>query len=349
MLLKSFIKHFLFTALLVSFAGCQKHSTQVEAGFYYWKTTEWSLNDNEKKLLYETKAKQLYVKLFEVDVDPVFINAPISKTRFGINYQSNNRYDTIPLNMEMIPTVFIKNIVLLNLSDAEIDSLADNIFFLINKRMSIEYNEIQIDCDWTERTKDKYFLFLNILKSKSKKRLSCTLRLYAYTYPQKAGVPPADRVSLMCYNLLSPQENPDKNSILDLNELKQYLKNAKPYPIHVDIALPVFAWYHLYQNNTFKGLIPFYEIAETKLDKPFKPMWHYSNSDIETKIHYIREGDILKKEVVSNQMLLDCVDLLKKYIRFDATTRVTLFHLDDKNLSQYESEKIQHIFNRFTL
>lgn len=345
---KNSIKKTLFIGVCLLITGCKNNSTIVDTGFYYWKTTQWNFSRDELKTLYETNSKHVFIKLFEVDIDPIFTNSPISKTNFNF-YPSYNHYDETPLNLEFIPIVFIKNIVLLNLSESGIDSLVDNIHFLINKKMGVTFKEIQIDCDWTERTKKNYFYLLKNLKVLSSKKISCTLRLYAYTYPQKAGIPPVDRVSLMCYNLLNSNKNPDKNSILDLNELKLYIKNAKEYPLKVDIALPVFSWYHLYQNNIFKGYIPSYEIPESAINKPFKPLWHRCNLDIETSTQYIREGDIIKKEEVNTELLINCVDLLKKHIKFGDTTRVTFFHLDDRNLNQYETKNIHSIINHFSL
>lgn len=118
----------------------------------------------------------------------------------------------------------------------------------------MEFGEIQIDCDWTLKTKVNYFAFLNALKKISHKTISCTLRLYPFKYPEIMGTPPVDKATLMCYNLTKPLESENKNSILDNNELRSYLKNTEKYPIHLDIALPLFSM--MYQNGRkYKALL----------------------------------------------------------------------------------------------
>ncbi|WP_338410833.1 hypothetical protein [uncultured Flavobacterium sp.] len=42
----------------------------------------------------------------------------------------------------------------------------------------------------------------------------------------------------MCYNLLNPLVSKKQNSILDVDELSQYLNVTSKYPLHLDIALP---------------------------------------------------------------------------------------------------------------
>jgi hypothetical protein len=44
----------------------------------------------------------------------------------------------------------------------------------------------------------------------------------------------------MCYSTSSPLENSDKNSILDIQILKNYLSEVQNYPIKkIDVALPI--------------------------------------------------------------------------------------------------------------
>ena len=118
-----------------------------------------------------------------------------------------------------------------------------------------DFNEIQIDCDWTKYSKEKYFYLLKKIKELSDKKLSCTLRLYPYKYPDIMGVPPVDKATLMCYNLIKPLSQQNKNSILDIEELKKYLNEKKSSPLHLDIVLPTFYWTQLYQNNQFVQLL----------------------------------------------------------------------------------------------
>lgn len=116
--------------------------------------------------------------------------------------------------------------------------------------------EIQFDCDWTATTRQTYFAFLREAKRLfSGKVISATIRLYQYRYPSKTGVPPVDRGMLMCYNAGNVRKEETVNSIFDRSEIMRYLENAKPYPVKLDYALPVFEWAVLYRQGLFKAIL----------------------------------------------------------------------------------------------
>ncbi len=71
--------------------------------------------------------------------------------------------------------------------------------------------EIQIDCDWTERTRNAYFQLLTALKREpflQGKILSATIRLHQVKYVQRSGIPPADRGRVCFFLLDAPSGNP---------------------------------------------------------------------------------------------------------------------------------------------
>ncbi len=268
----------------------------------------------------------------------------------------NPELNAIMDNIEIIPTIYIKNEVLLNVSQDIVDTLADNILFFIDKLYKDHisdrrntYNEIQIDCDWTEKTKDNYFHLLEIIKKKSSKIISCTLRLYPYKYPDKMGIPPVDKATLMCYNLIPPLSKENENSIQNNPELELYLKDAKKYPIHLDIALPVYSWIYIYQNNEFKGVIN-WDTTQIKMSslKSIKPFWYEVQQDIEIDDFYLRKGDKIKLEETTSEETTKSIALLKEYIRFDKQTTISLFHLDSKNIQQYDYETLNSFYTNFS-
>jgi hypothetical protein len=210
------------------------------------------------------------------------------------------------------------------------------------------YQEFQIDCDWTPSTKALYFELLKALKTKANKRISCTLRLYPYKYPDKMGVPPVDRAMLMCYNLIGPLENLNKNSILDLAELKPYLNHTKAYPLPLDVALPIFSWLHLYQNERFAGLItPKDKSIENLLTKKSE-LWYEFNCDTVLGDYYLRKGDRAKYEKISAELVDEAIKILRKKLIFKDNYSIALFHLDDANLKQYNHETINNFFTAFS-
>jgi hypothetical protein len=344
------MKKYLALLLLINFFfSCQKQSKveQVERSFYVWGSSNFEQSVKDK--LNKQKIKKLYLKYFEVTYSETMGNFPQDK----LNIYSNDLQNIDSL--QIVPTIFIKNEIFSFNKEKDLDALADNIVFLISKfnKEKLENNtianEIQIDCDWTKTTREKYFYLLKKIKKLSKKEISCTLRLYPYKYPDVMGVPPVDKATLMCYNLIKPLTNKDQNSILDIKELALYLDKKRDYPIHLDIALPVFNWAQLYQNNQFAGLKQIEKSQIETFAKLVKPMWYEVQKD--TTIDwsdYYRVGDQIKYEEVSKATLQQAIQLIKNNIQLDKKTTITLFSLDNGTFNKYKDEEISSFYDSFT-
>jgi len=338
---------FLAIIIFIFLGSCNNGNKveNVERGFYYWKSNDY-FGFSETEKIKDLNIRKIYYKFFEVDYSETMGNYPIEKN-------SPNSYGISKMDSVIIvPTIFIKNEIYKFNDEKSLDLLADNIVFLIEKYIKDaeirNSDEIQIDCDWTKSTKDKYFYLLKKIKEFSGKKISCTLRLYPYKYPEIMGVPPVDKVSLMCYNLIKPLSEKDKNSIFDLEEFKKYVNKKRKYPIHLDIVLPVFYWSQLYQNNQYEKLVNMNTEEIKKFAKPIKPMWYEVNKDTTINDVYFKIGNQIKCEEVSTETIQDAISVIKKNIELDNNTTVSLFHLDNNSINIYNREEINNIYNSFT-
>lgn len=324
----------------------------VDRAFYTWSSNGY-FNEDIKSSLKNVKARKLYVKYFEVDYSEAMGNFPFDKTNFGpYDFHAED-------SILVVPTIFIKNEIFQYNTHATLDKLADNIVFLIDKYSKERFSnidngnfkEIQIDCDWTKSTKDKYFYLLKKIKQLSQKEISCTLRLYPYKYPDIMGVPPVDKATLMCYNLIKPLSEKDKNSILEVSELKKYLDKHRDYPVHLDIALPIFNWSHIYQNNQFSGLVDLNSKEVLGFAKQTKPLWFEVTKD--TVIYsderiYLRVGDQIKCEEITKQTIEETIAVIKQNVALDDTTTIVFFSLDNKTFNRYSHAEISGFYSSFT-
>ena len=83
-----------------------------------------------------------------------------------------------------------------------------------------------MDCDWTASSREGYFRALRELSDSLHRRgesLHATLRLHQYRSPRATGIPPADRLTLMAYNMGPVTAAPGRLSVLDLPELRRWL------------------------------------------------------------------------------------------------------------------------------
>jgi hypothetical protein len=342
----------MFVFIFCLFLSCSKKENKainIEKAFYYWKSNT-SFGEESIDKIKKLEVKKIYLKLFEVDYNEAMGNFPYEKNR-------PNGYDLHKLDsVTIVPTIFIKNEIFQYNTEKTLDKLADNIVFLIDKyhkdyggKIIFDYSEIQIDCDWTKSTKDKYFYLLKKIKELSNKEISCTLRLYPYKYPDIMGVPPVDKAMLMCYNLIKPLSNKDKNSILDLAELKSYLNERRSYPLHLDIALPVFYWTQWYQNNRFSGLLNINSADIAGFAKAIKPMWYEVTKDTTYNyVSYFKKGDQIKCEEVSAATINEAISIIKNNVEFDPKTTISLFHLDDSTFKKYNNEAISSFYSSFS-
>ena len=237
---------FLFIFLLL--IACKKNDYQVTPAFYHWQT-HFELSPEEQSLLDSLQVEKLYVKFFDVDWDFQQQEAlPLAQVRF--------RQDSIPY--QIIPTVFITNRTLEHLSVEAPDTLAARIYKQIKKLSNkVTLEEVQIDCDWTQSTKNKYFRLLKALRKQvpDSTQLQATIRLHQVKYARQTGVPPVDRGMLMFYNVGDVEDWYTENSILDLETARQYLQNFQRYPLPLDMALPLFSWGVLFRQGKMINLI----------------------------------------------------------------------------------------------
>lgn len=333
--------------MLFVLSSCSRNQPdEVQHAIYYWKSEDY-MSDKEEAYVDSLQVTKLYLKFFEVNYSAELSNYPESK----MDWWRADIQDNIK---ELVPTVYLRNVVFLKSTREELDNLAENVNFLINKyvgdkfRDSLTIHELQMDCDWTPKSRNNYFYFLEKLKEISGKQISCTLRLYPYKYRQNMGIPPVDKVTLMCYNLLNPFENPTQNSILETEELENYLKGVKPYPKHIDVALPVYSWAHVYHNERFSEVM----YPDTTQLHNFwnrdKPFWYTITQDTIINNVYLREGDKIKYEEISEETIHSAITILKKYIDFDNQTTVALYHLDETQLNHYTYEDLSSFYSRFS-
>lgn len=317
------ILKFLFILLLVVSCGGKENHTYT---FYYWKT-HLKLDQEEKKALDQASVPYVYTRFFDID-------------KAGGKFQpvavitQDKSFET---EKQIVPTVFITNQSMYRISAEEIRFLAKNIHDLVQKKAK-EYhlkinNEIQIDCDWTAGTRNDYFKFLKELKRVSGKEITCTLRLHQVKDKNQTGIPPVEKVYLMCYSTSSPLENSNKNSILDVTILKSYLSKLEDYPVKkIEVALPIYSWgivtNHLEKHKLINAL------SKKDLENPaFKKI-----SDNEIEIikdgfyfgNFLSKGFRIKVEEISEEQLKDVTRFLEKKIPH---FNIIYYQLDSKFVS----------------
>ncbi len=317
-----------------------------QASFYYWKSV-FRLSPTEKESLSQLQVKRLYVKFFDVDWDYETGQArPVAEIQFS---------EKMPKTLAVVPVVFITNRTLLEMPERQLPDLANKITDKISSIVQTQQifpTEIQLDCDWSKQSRDKFFKIVSFIKVKPAYRniqLSVTIRLHQLKYPGRTGVPPADKGVLMFYNMGRLDGGNTDNSILDLKIARTYLRRLKGYPLPLDVALPVYGWAVLKREGRVVNLlnnVPADSLTDTTLyeqlaEKKIRvKQSHYLHSV------YLYPGDQLRLEDVSLTQLQESADLLKPIVN-QPKPKIIFYSLDEKNLTRYPPQTLENVVRRF--
>lgn len=378
------MKNVVFILLFVVLNGatCEKEHDVVRS-FCYWKT-DLNFEKEDDSLIKNLDVKHLYVRFFDVDWNPYAkeplpvatihdirlneSNPEITPSIFITNevvLQSNKK------QLDSLAARIAKRIqqIGLNINETKADKIANAIVYpkdyykqenykRINydsvksielAKLKVDFKEILIDCDWTEKSKDNYFYLLQqIKKGFPTAKLAATIRLWQYKYASKAGTPPVDKGLLMCYNLTKPEDFNTKNSIGTSEELAQYITHDQ-YKLKLDIALPLYSWAVVFRGNQFKGILSDYDQLrnDTIKLKKSSDTKYLLQDDVLVGQTYLRNGDEIRIEKISEDELEKMIDIVKSKIKIDNQTKVTFFSFDKKYINDYGTQNISSYYARF--
>lgn len=323
---------FLFSYLL--FAGCKK-SQRPQIAWYHWSSSMDIYNARHFNEIHGNQ--KLYVRLFDVKWHTVYGAYP--EASFSTEYPLDTLFS------EVVPVVYITNEALINIAEDSIPSLHRKMKIQIATQLrsnlpNHDIHELQFDCDWTARSRVKYFRLLKLFGESEQYVISATVKLWQYAYREKAGIPPCDRVVLMCYNISNPRENKVKNSIFDAEEVKKYLKN-KFYPLPLDIALPNFSWAVLFRNGEFRGLLN--QEDSTSITRwPIilsKPNHYIFQKDYDDYSHFFKEGDELRLEAAGPDDIYAIASDLSELLN-DKNSTLILYNFEQFNHGIYAHDSL---------
>ena len=140
---------YLFLALFL--VACQSQAPEdTTHSAYYWTTT-FQLSQQKSDFIRDHHIRHLYVRFFDVVSDEQGGALPNATITFA---------DTVPSDLEVIPTVFIMNDCLTHPADSLAQHISSRILKMCRTHDIPNVREIQIDCDWTARTQQAYFQLL---------------------------------------------------------------------------------------------------------------------------------------------------------------------------------------------
>ena len=242
--------------------GCtQPIELPEENAVYYWRT-DLRLDSTERAFLATYNIKKVYCRYFDVVINDT-ATGPMPNATIHFN-------DTLPDGIELIPTVYITENCMHQPHKGLAQKLVQRIKQMNETNDIKNVHEIQIDCDYTERSRLTYYKFLKEVRAAwlepnnpdntSTHILSTTIRLHQLAME----APPADYGVLMLYNTGDPRKWTERNPILDIRDVSPYLKRLDDYPLPLAAAYPVYSWLRVIQGVNVVHTVEAAEILQVK-------------------------------------------------------------------------------------
>jgi hypothetical protein len=228
---------------------------------YYWRT-DLRLDSTERAFLATYHIKKVYCRYFDVVINDT-ATGPMPNATIHFN-------DTLSDGIELIPTVYITENCMHQPHKGLAQKLVQRIKQMNETNDIKNVHEIQIDCDYTERSRQTYYEFLKEVRAAwleqhnpddtSTHILSTTIRLHQLAME----APPADYGVLMLYNTGDPRKWTERNPILDIRDVSPYLKRLDDYPLPLAAAYPVYSWLRVIQGVNVVHTVEAAEILQVK-------------------------------------------------------------------------------------
>lgn len=288
---------------------------------YYWRTT-FELTATDKAFLQRHDIRRIYLRMFDVAAefnpdDDTYEVVPIATIRFPTD---GSGQPPIPEGLEIVPTVYI-TLDALRAMWGEEEKYAE---LLVERlRAMASYNgcgkirEMQFDCDWTASTRASYAELCHAARERlhcGTIALSATIRLHQLAEEAL----PVDYGVLMLYNTGALKNPETRNSILDINDVRPYLRKRK-CDIPLDYAYPTFGWGVKFHDGKFQRIV----------SRP--------ESDS------LDEGDTIRVERPTADDILEVKALVEKELGSPSRYNI-LYHLDNEQLKYYTDNEITEIY-----
>mgnify|MGYP005797895255 CR=1 FL=1 len=294
-------------ALLASACG-RTDGGESRRSVYYWSTV-LDIDSTKQAFIDRHGISRMYVRYFDVVAGEDGSPVPNATLRFSTG---------VPQGMEIVPTVYIVNDCMAA-DTTDLARLTLRRIMQMNATNDVgKVKEIQIDCDWTRRTRQRYFSFLRTLRAMAAERgvkVSATIRLHQLA----ESAPPVKRGVLMMYNTGDFTDISCGKPILDMRDAAPYLRHLADYELPLSAAYPIYSWRILFRGGRYVG------IMHRDDDLPVLP------------------GD----SIVTRAPSLDDITTAAGAVgsrRPDANSEIILFDLSKQNATRFKPDDYEKIF-----
>ena len=275
---------------------------------YYWSTV-LDIDSTKQAFIDRHGVNRMYVRYFDVVIGEDGRPVPNATLRFRTG---------VPRGMEIVPTVYIVNDCMAA-DTTDLARLTLRRIMQMNATNDVgKVKEIQIDCDWTRRTRQRYFSFLRTLRRLAAAEgieVTVTIRLHQLA----ESAPPVKRGVLMMYNTGDFTDISCGKPILDMRDAAPYLRHLADYELPLSAAYPIYSWRILFRGGRYVGIM-------------------HRDDDLP-----VLQGD----SIVTRAPSLDDITTAAGAVgsrRPDANSEIILFDLSRQNATRFKPDDYEKIF-----
>ncbi len=332
-------QHFKILALILLgvtlLYSCANTNETKNVSFYHWKAKA-KFTDTYKNALTLANSKKVYVHYFDLNL----VGEKDSENDGIYPVYLLREVDEAYQDFDIVPVVYITNQVFRNAIN--IKGLVARTTKLIHQISEKQFNKklttIQIDCDWTQTTKNAYFEFLKLMQKEFE--ISTTIRLHQIKFQKQTGIPPVKIGTLMLYNI-GDLKNQKENSILENSIVQKYINSESSYPLKLSLGLPLFSQTIVTNTSNKIKIIKDTERSILENDIHFKKVDEFNFSILKDTLYkgfYLSRGYNLKLEELSEK---EIVTSYKTVVNSKLNINdIIFYHLDDSTLNSLGLEKI---------
>ena len=298
----------LAAAVLLS-ACSERSATERTRAVYYWSTV-LDVDTVKQAFMSAHGVRRMYLRYFDVVQDDGGRPVPNATLRFKT---------AVPEGLEVVPTVYIVNECMAGDTVGLAEKVLRRVVRMSETNGVKGVSEVQVDCDWTRRTRSRYFGFLRTLVALAKSEgvdVSVTIRLHQLS----EAPPPVERGVLMMYNTGDFTDIACQKPILDMADAAPYLRRLAGYRLPLASAYPIYSWCILFRGGKYVGIM-------------------HRDDDLP-----VLAGDTIVERTPSIDDILEAARAVAARRR-DAAQEVILFDLSNRNITRYNPDDYEKIYN----
>jgi hypothetical protein len=295
-----------------------------------------------REALSRSGARRLYMRFFDVEPGP---GGGVARPTAPILFRA-----PLPSGVETVPVVYLANGAFLGGRDR--GALAERVWDKVARLAQdggASLRELQVDCDWSDETRARYFLFVDALRRRAAREgvtLTATIRLHQVKYFARTGVPPVARGMLMFYNMGRLDADAARASIFNAEDAGRYASSVAGYPLPLDLALPIFSWLVQSREGRVVGLVDDADPAEFDASADFARAgpgrWRARRTFLRHG-RYFKEGDLLRLEDTGPARTREAAALAARGAGGKAFGTVAFFDLDERRTKNYAASDFDAI------